>query len=104
MSSPVDIRTLRHLGVFLLIAVLCAPAVAAKQRKAAPRLSWGLSAALTTNYNDNLIGLSERDRNSFVDSPARIPTPLESVEDLEHEAQLRTVVKWSAPRRLLVSA
>jgi hypothetical protein len=88
----------------LLMIGLIAPAEAARKRKAAPRLEWDLSAGLTTTYNDNVIGLSERDRNLFHTSAALVPTPLETIDDLEQDVLLRPVVRWRAPHKLMVTA
>ncbi|MBI5059173.1 hypothetical protein HZB60_05240 [candidate division KSB1 bacterium] len=97
-------RRLRVMMAVVLLAILCAPALAATRRKAAPRLTWDLSASLATIYNDNLIGLSERDRNQFVRDPLLFPTPLETVDDLENEVQLRPTVRWRAPQKLMLTA
>jgi hypothetical protein len=97
----------RGLTAKTLLALLCVliagvPAQARK-RRALPVWEWGLSTSLGTTYDDNVLGFSEHDRNSFLRDPGAFPTPLESVDDLETSLSIKPTVHWRAPLTLMVS-
>ncbi len=87
----------RHLLIALLIAFASLPAFA---RKRPPNWTWSLDASLGWVYDDNVIGLSERDRNLYLKSADGIPTPLESADDLDTQVQLHPSMRWRTPQRL----
>jgi hypothetical protein len=84
------------------VLIACLPAHARKKR-ALPVWEWGLSASLGMTYDNNVLGFSERDRNSFLRDPGAFPTPLESVDDLETWLSVRPTLQWRAPLTLMVS-
>jgi len=97
----------RSLCFKVLVSVACLLVVAlpghARKRRALPQWEWGLTAAAGMTYDDNVLGFSERDRNDFLRDPGSIPTPLESVDDLEASLAVRPSVQWRAPLTLMVS-
>lgn len=104
------LRAGRRPGLWLLLGLLAigfmSPCFAAKKKKKrhTPALEWGLSVSAAGNYNDNLIGLSERDHNLYLRAPGAFPTPLKTADDLETELGVRPSARWRAPSKLWVNA
>lgn len=76
---------------------------AKQKKKRSPSFEFGLTGSLSANYNDNLIGISERDENAFLRKSPQFPTPLSTVDDLESELSVRPSLRWRAPAKLWVT-
>jgi hypothetical protein len=95
---------LKYLMALLCAALLNAGVDARPRRKALPAYDWNLTAALAVVYNDNFLGISPSDRTQYVNSTGLFATPLESVDDVQSELQLKPEVRWRAPWKLMASA
>jgi hypothetical protein len=105
---PSRVKVLRNpagtsvLATLLLLALIALPAQAKK--RALPAVEWGLSVSTAAVYNDNVLRLSDRDRNQFLDSSSIFPDPLKSADDIENETSIRPSLRWRAPFSLMASA
>jgi hypothetical protein len=92
------------LTLALGLVLLAAPAHARKKKHVSlPTWDWSLSLSEGAVYNDNVLGFSGRDRDAYSLSPSTFPTPLNSVDDMQNEFQIRPGIRWRAPLKLMVS-
>lgn len=97
-------RLTRGLLLALCLLIAAMPAHARRKKQVLPRVEWGLSLAASGGYNSNVLGISGRDRDIFIHTPAQFPTPLKTVDDFESSLQLKPEMRWRAPLKLMVAA
>ncbi|RPH92457.1 hypothetical protein EHM69_12755, partial [candidate division KSB1 bacterium] len=90
------------LCLLVLLSVVANPALA-RRRSSLPRWDWGLSVTAGGTYDYNVLGFSESDQNAYLQDQGSFPTPLESVDDLESQVQLKPSLQWRAPMTLMVN-
>jgi hypothetical protein len=96
--------TLRWLWLALSLALLVAPAEARRRHRVLPTWDWGLVVSEGAVYDDNVLGFSGEDRAAYLNNSDAFRTPLNSVDDIENQFEIKPDLRWRAPLKLMVDA